>query len=156
MCSSDLLIVSDDNKCSLTLNIEYTGSKGSLLTTAADKSWEKFIFLSNNERLEIRPIISSSTETDVGGFSRLTDPTVEYKSSYSLQLTKEQFDMLKNYFSTKEKVQCALYSTDNKVVTMETYNNKWHQNVFTALEACVEKEVPNVIYNNSISTIIIK
>lgn len=148
------LIINEDNICSPFIEIKYVGSEGALLSTGADKTYKKFIFLSDGERLEISPIVNPGKDdhTYIADKSVFTD----YASSYSMQLTKKQFDVLRDYFSTKDKVECAAYSVDGKSVTFKSYNNKWHKGVFTALDDCVKTENPNIEYNEDFTQAIIK
>ena len=45
---------------------------------------------------------------------------------------------------------------DAKIVTFKSYNNKWHQGVFTALDNCVKNENPNITYNEIFTQAIIQ
>lgn len=152
------LIINEDSICSPFLEIKYVGTSGGLLSTGADKIYKKFIFLSNNERLEISPIIvpNSEKKTEINTFSKYITIQTDYSGSYAMQITKQQFDILRDYFSNKETVECAAYSIDNKVVTFKSYNNKWHRGVFSALDNCVKGENPDIIWNETFSQAIIK
>ena len=147
------LIINEDNICSPFIEIKYVGSEGALLSTGADKTYKKFVFLSDGERLEISPIVNPGKEdhTYIEGRSVFTD----YAGSYSMQLTKKQFDVLRDYFSTKDKVECAAYSLDGKFVAFKTYNNR-HKSIFTALDDCVKTENPNIEYNEKFTQAVIK
>ena len=134
------------------------GFSGGLLSTGADRTYKKFIFLSDNERLEISPIVKSNKEssTTVNTFSKHVSVISDYSGSYPMQITKKQFDILRDYFSTKGTIECAAYSVDGKIVTFKSYNNKWHQGVFTALDNCVKNENPNITYNEIFTQAIIQ
>ena len=152
------LIVNEENICSPFIEIKYVGSSGGLLSTGADRTYKKFIFLSDNERLEISPILNPNKEssTTVNTFSKHVSVISDYSGSYPMQITKKQFDILRDYFSTKGTIECAAYSVDGKIVTFKSYNNKWHQGVFTALDNCVKNENPNITYNEIFTQAIIQ
>lgn len=152
------LIVNEEGICSPFLEIKYIGSSGQFLTTGADKIYKKFIFLGNDERLEVSPIVIPNTEasTKINTFSKSVSIISDYSGSYSMQITKKQFDILKDYFSSKETIECAAYSMDGKVVTFKSYNNKWHRGVFSALDNCVKLENPNIEFNEQFTQAIIK
>ena len=152
------LLINEENMCSPFIEIKYIGSSGGLLRTGADRIYKKFIFLGDNERLEISPIIGPNKEstTKVNTFSGHVSIISEYSGSYPMQITKKQFDILKKYFSTKGYIECAAYSIDGKVVTFKSYNNKWHQRVFKALDNCVKNENPNIEYNEEFTQAIIR
>ena len=92
------LIVTEDNICTPFLEINYIGASGPMLNTGADKTYKKFIFLGNNERLEIEPVVNPNKEktTKVGVTSGYIYNTSDYSGNYSMHITKEQFDILKN------------------------------------------------------------
>lgn len=140
----------ENDVCTPTLLLDYTGTSTNIMNSGADKVYKRFIFLSGNERFELQPKTEQDTETEYGYNSKHS------ASSYNLILTKAQFEILKDFFSTHEKVECAAYSTDNKVVTFATYNKKWHMNAFTAIENCVMNEYPNIKWNESNTNVIIK
>ncbi len=148
------LIVNEKNVCVPILDIKYTGASSGLLVTGANKAYKKFIFLADNERLEITPLIISNKESNTEILSSV--PVTDYAQSYSLQITKKQFDTLMNYFSAHEVIECAAYSIDDKVVTFKTYNKKWHLGVFSALDNCVKNEYPNITYNETATQAIIQ
>lgn len=151
------LIINEENICSAFLEMTYKGSTGALLTTGANKTYKKFMFLNDKgDRLEISPIVNPNAERAIGAFSTYSSPIVDVSGTYSMQITKTQFDVLKDFFSVSGSVQCAAYSTDNKVVTFSSYNNKWHQGIFVALDECVKNESPNVIYNEVVTQAYIK
>ena len=151
-------IITEDNICLPTFKIEYTGSTGTFAATGANKSYKKFIFLSDDKKIEISPIIEANKEakSSLSGYSKYYTITTNYSTEYFMQITKNQFDMLADFFSNANTVECAAYTVDNKVIKFKSYNNKWHQNVFKSLDVCVKKENPNVIYNNDFTQAIIK
>lgn len=151
-------IVVFDNVAVPYLEIEYTGSKTTLTGTGADKNYSKFIFLGNNERLTIIPNVYADKNADidvdiVGG--KIYD-TTKYETSYGMRITKSQFEQLRDFFSNKDVIECAAYSTDNKVVEFETYNKKWHKECFSYLISTVERENRNVVWNENITDVVIK
>ena len=148
------LVVNEKNICIPILDIKYKGSSSGLLVTGANKAYNKFVFLADNKRLEIIPLIFSDKESTTEILSSV--PVTDYAQSYSLQITKKQFDILRDYFSSHEVIECAAYSVDDKVVTFKTYNKKWHLGIFSALDNCVKNENPNITYNEIATQAIIQ
>lgn len=145
------LVVTEGNACTPNLEVKYIGAKDGFLTTGADKTYNRFIFMNEQgKKLELvqsaERNLDINTDVDVGS-SGIVSTSTHYDGSYLLFLTKSQLDKLSDFFSNTENVSCAAYSTDNKVVTFKSYNNKWHRNCFKALIEAVEKDVPNVVYN---------
>lgn len=139
------LIINEFGVCSPNFEIVYGGSKGGIFASGADKVYNKFIFLGGSARLEIIPHGNLSGEiTDRDRYY------TGYRSFYSMQLTKQQFDLLNKFFSANENIECAAYSTDNKVTTFKNMS-KVHQKIFKALLDCVETENPGIMYNDSLT-----
>lgn len=150
------LVINTDGLCTPSLRIVYSGSNGGLIATAADKMYTKFIFLNTYEkRLEIIhsvvPNMESEIERQFAGNYALSA-----KGEYRMTLTKKQFDVMKGFFSSSDSIECAAYSTDNTVVTFKSYNNSWHQNVFTALDNCVKVDEPDIKYNETLTQAIVR
>ena len=99
---------------------------------------------------------NKESSTTVNTFSKHVSVISDYSGSYPMQITKKQFDILRDYFSTKGTIECAAYSVDGKIVPFKSYNNKWHQGVFTALDNCVKNENPNITYNEIFTQAIIQ
>lgn len=149
------LTIDSDNICTPNLNITYRGSNGGFLKTGADKTYNRFIFMdASGNRLEILHNTEKQTESEIDVWSGIATKTIN--GEYGMVITKSQFDKLMNFFSNAESVTCAAYSTDNKVVTFKSYNKDWHMNVFNALDEAVQKDAPNVVYNETLTNIIVK
>lgn len=149
------LKVNEDNVCTPILKIVYRGSSGGMLKTGSDKTYHRFIFLnSEKKRLEINHDENPEKESELEQFG--DSYGINRTGEYQLILTKSQFDILKDFFSNSDNIKCAAYSTDNKVVTFSSYNNKWHQGVFSALDNCIKEDNPNVIYNEIYTQVKVK
>lgn len=135
-------IVDNETKlCTIDFKIIYSGKNSSWLVTGADLDYKKFIFLANGDKIEIEIKNAGTLEREDEYLNG--SKSSEYVRQYSINMPKNKYDTVKNFFYEKNLVECAAYSLNNKVVTFST---KTKQDVFSNLENFVNNENPNIIY----------
>lgn len=137
-----VFIFNEGELCVIELELLYLGSSGGMWSTAAKNEFKKFIFMANGQRLEIDPQIPGKVEYK----GRSIADYDEYANSFNLKISKEQYDTLNNYFADKDKIECVVYTKDNKVIKLTTENIKTHKAIFKALEEAVYNDYENPIY----------
>ena len=142
-------LVSEDGAGTFSLIISYTGKNDGLISTAADKSYQKLIFLKDGTRLildlkkTIVPSLDSSGYNSQGVY-------YIYITEEQYKITEEQYRTIMTFFENSKKMQCAMYSTDNIAVK---FTGNTYPKVISRIYECAKTSNPNILYNQSVSDI---
>lgn len=147
------VLVSEAGVGTFSLKISYTGLREGLLSTAADKSYQKLIFLKDTTRLILnlnKPLVPS---LDRSGYTSQGYKSQSYKSQGVYYITEEQYKTIMTFFENSKKMQCAMYSTDNVAVKIA---GKTYPNVISRIYECAKTSNPDILYNQLSSDITIE
>lgn len=147
------VLVSETGVGTFSLKISYTGIHDGLISTGADKSYQKLIFLKDETRLILnlsKPTVPSLDSSHYGsrGYN-----SHSYNSEGVYYITEEQYKMIMTFFENSKKMQCAMYSTDNTAVKLA---GKTYPSVISRIYECAKTSNPDILYNQLSSDITIE
>lgn len=128
------------------LEVEYMGKYGQVFTTGVERNYNHMIFLGGKTRLDIHLKVNPTLESSYDSNYK------DGRLAYIAKITKSQFDTLSDFLSSNDEISCALYSTNYKAVSFDSFNDKY-KDVCALVKKGAEADYPTAPWNESVSDI---